>query len=73
MNASSMGVDEVCGRTFYSTTAKAGTFRYSTVEADKLASRPLRQGPNKGEPTIDSPVRPPAIPAEGPAPRMTRC
>jgi|GEM_PF-1954273 len=42
------------GRIFYSTTAKAGTFRDSAVEADKLAPRPLRQGPNKGEPTIDS-------------------
>ena len=42
------------GRVFYSTTAKASTFRDSAVEADKLAPRPLRQGPNKGEPTIDS-------------------
>ena len=42
------------GRIFYSTTAKASTFRDSAVEADKLAPRPLRQGPNKGEPTIDS-------------------
>lgn len=42
------------GRIFYSTTAKAGTFRDSAVEADKLAPRPLRQGPNKGEPTIDT-------------------
>jgi hypothetical protein len=50
------------GRTFYSTTAKAGTFRDSAVEADKLAPRPLRQGPNKGEPTIDS-----HIPAWNPA------
>jgi pPIWI_RE module N-terminal domain/RNaseH domain of pPIWI_RE/MID domain of pPIWI_RE len=50
------------GRTFYSTTAKAGTFRDSAVEADKLASRPLRAGPNKGEPTIDS-----HIPAWNPA------
>jgi hypothetical protein len=44
------------GRIFYSTTAKASTFRDSAVEADKLAPRPLRQGPNKGEPTIDSHV-----------------
>jgi len=50
------------GRIFYSTTAKAGTFRDSAVEADKLAPRPLRQGPNKGEPTIDS-----HIPAWNPA------
>lgn len=42
------------GRVFYSTTAKAGTFRDSAVEADKLAPRPLRQGPNKGKPTIDT-------------------
>jgi len=42
------------GQIFYSTTAKAGTFRDSAVEADKLAPRPLRQGPNKGEPTVDS-------------------
>jgi hypothetical protein len=42
------------GRIFYSTTAKAGTFRDSAVEADKLAPRPLRRGPNVGEPTIDS-------------------
>lgn len=44
------------GRIFYSTTAKAGTFRTSAVEADKLAPRPLRAGINKGEPTIDSPI-----------------
>ena len=50
------------GRIFYSTTAKAGTFRDSAVEADKLAPRPLRQGPNKGEPTIDA-----HIPAWNPA------
>jgi len=42
------------GRVFYSTTAKAGTFRDSAVEADKLAPRPLRQGKNKGQPTIDA-------------------
>jgi hypothetical protein len=44
----------ISGRIFYSTTAKAGTFRDSAVEADKLAPRPLRQGKNKGEPTIDT-------------------
>lgn len=42
------------GRIFYSTTPKAGTFRDSAVEADKIALRPLRQGPNKGKPTIDT-------------------
>ncbi|MGR8007688.1 pPIWI_RE module domain-containing protein [Streptomyces hypolithicus] len=42
------------GRVFYSTTPKAGTFRDSAVEADKIAPRPLRQGPNKGKPTIDT-------------------
>ncbi len=33
---------------------QSGIFRDSAVEADKLAPRPLRQGPNKGEPTIDA-------------------
>ncbi len=42
------------GRVFYSTTPKASTFRVSAVEADKIAPRPLRQGPNKGKPTIDT-------------------
>lgn len=42
------------GRVFYSTTPKASTFRDSAVEADKIAPRPLRQGPNKGKPTIDT-------------------
>ncbi|WTX76421.1 RNAseH domain-containing protein [Streptomyces sp. NBC_00647] len=42
------------GRIFYSTTPQAGTFRDSAVEADKIAPRPLRQGPNKGKPTIDT-------------------
>lgn len=42
------------GRIFYSTTPKASTFRDSAVEADKIAPRPLRQGPNKGKPTIDT-------------------
>ncbi|MFJ2231318.1 pPIWI_RE module domain-containing protein [Streptomyces halstedii] len=42
------------GRIFYSTTPKAGTFRDSAVEADKIAPRPLRQGPNRGKPTIDT-------------------
>lgn len=42
------------GRIFYSTTPKASTFRDSAVEANKLATRPLRQGKNKGEPTIDT-------------------
>jgi hypothetical protein len=50
------------GRIFYSTTAKVGTFRDSAVEADKLAPRPLRRGPDKGESTIDS-----HIPAWNPA------
>ncbi|MFJ6512662.1 pPIWI_RE module domain-containing protein [Streptomyces sp. NPDC091406] len=42
------------GRVFYSTTPKASTFRDSAVEADKIAPRPLRQGVNKGKPTIDT-------------------
>ncbi|MEV7783471.1 DUF3962 domain-containing protein [Kitasatospora sp. NPDC088351] len=42
------------GRVFYSTTPKAGTFRDSAVEADKIAPRPLQQGPNKGQPTTDT-------------------
>jgi hypothetical protein len=50
------------GRSFYSTTAKASTFRDSAVEADKLAPRPLRQGINKGKPTVDT-----HIPAWNPA------
>jgi hypothetical protein len=41
------------GRVFYSTTPKASTFRDSAVEADILATRPLRQGKNKGKPTTD--------------------
>lgn len=45
---------ERAARVFYSTTPKASTFRDSAVEADKLATRPLRQGKNKGEPTIDT-------------------
>ncbi|GLY99648.1 DUF3962 domain-containing protein [Actinoplanes sp. NBRC 103695] len=53
---------EGTGRTFYSTTAKAGTFKKSAVEADKLAPRPLRQGENKGKPTMDT-----EIPAWNPA------
>ncbi|MFD8812183.1 RNaseH domain-containing protein [Streptomyces sp. NPDC059627] len=28
----------------------------SAVEADKMVPRPLRQGPNKGKPTIDTPI-----------------
>jgi pPIWI_RE module N-terminal domain/RNaseH domain of pPIWI_RE/MID domain of pPIWI_RE len=53
---------QTAGRIFYSTTAKAGTFRKSAVEADKLSPRPLRQGVNKGKPTIDT-----EIPAWNPA------
>ncbi|WP_326829468.1 DUF3962 domain-containing protein [Streptosporangium sp. NBC_01810] len=49
-------------RVFYSTTDKAGTFRASAVEADKLAPRALRMGKRKGEPTIDT-----DIPAWNPA------
>ncbi|MBV6703227.1 pPIWI_RE module domain-containing protein [Kitasatospora aureofaciens] len=45
---------QASGRVFYSTTPKASTFRDSAVEADKIAPRPLRQGPHKGEPTIDT-------------------
>lgn len=48
-------------RIFYSTTEKASTFKKAAVEADKLAPRPLRAGPRKGEPTIDT-----AIPAWNP-------
>lgn len=44
----------VSERVFYSTTDKAGTFRASAVEADKLAPRPLRQGKRKGDLTIDT-------------------
>ncbi|MFJ2033741.1 pPIWI_RE module domain-containing protein [Streptosporangium sp. NPDC087985] len=43
-------------RVFYSTTDKAGTFRASAVEADKLAPRPLRAGKRKGELTIDTEI-----------------
>lgn len=43
-------------RVFYSTTEKAGTFKASAVEADKLAPRPLRAGPRKGMPTVDTGV-----------------
>jgi hypothetical protein len=46
--------DSASGQIFYSTTAKASTFRDSAVEANKLATRPLRQGKNRGEPTIDT-------------------
>jgi hypothetical protein len=53
---------QTLGRSFYSTTAKASTFRDSAVEADKLAPRPLRQGINKGKPTVDT-----HIPAWNPA------
>jgi pPIWI_RE module N-terminal domain/RNaseH domain of pPIWI_RE/MID domain of pPIWI_RE len=60
--AESEDAGSTSGRIFYSTTAKAGTFRTSAVEADKLAPRPLRAGINKGEPTIDS-----HIPAWNPA------
>jgi hypothetical protein len=49
-----LGLEGDGGAPAHSTTAKAGTFRDSAVEADKLAPRPLRQGPNKGEPTIDA-------------------
>ncbi|MFF3444114.1 pPIWI_RE module domain-containing protein [Streptosporangium sp. NPDC002721] len=49
-------------RVFYSTSDKAGTFRASSVEADKLAPRPLRMGTRKGELTIDT-----EIPAWNPA------
>ncbi|PZG12130.1 DUF3893 domain-containing protein [Micromonospora craterilacus] len=49
-------------RTFYSTTSKASTFRDSAVEANRIAPRPIRQGVNRGEPTIDA-----AIPAWNPA------
>ncbi|MFC6083754.1 pPIWI_RE module domain-containing protein [Sphaerisporangium aureirubrum] len=50
------------GRVFYSTTEKAGTFKASAVEADKLAPRPLRQGKRKGESTLDT-----GVPAWNPA------
>jgi len=43
-------------RVFYSTTEKAGTFKASAVQADKLAGRPLRAGPRKGQLTIDTGV-----------------
>ncbi|MFD9540134.1 pPIWI_RE module domain-containing protein [Streptomyces sp. NPDC060022] len=45
---------QASSRVFYSTTPKASTFRVSAVEADKIAPRPLRQGPNKGTSTIDT-------------------
>ncbi|MEU8004228.1 DUF3962 domain-containing protein [Catellatospora sp. NPDC049111] len=54
--------DEGTGRVFYSTTAKASTFRDSAVEADRLAPRPRRLGINRGQPTIDA-----QIPAWNPA------
>ena len=56
------GTGQAVGRVFHSTTAKASTFRDSAVEADKLAPRPLRQGVNKGKPTVDT-----HIPAWNPA------
>ncbi|MCC3766830.1 pPIWI_RE module domain-containing protein [Streptomyces sp. UNOC14_S4] len=42
------------GRVFYSTTPKPVQFKSSAVEADKLAPRPIRMGPRKGQPTIDT-------------------
>ncbi len=48
------GDDGMGGRVFWSTTPKAHQFRTSAVEADKLAPRPLRAGPRKGEPTVDT-------------------
>lgn len=42
------------GRVFYSTTPKPVQFKSSAVEADKLAPRPLRAGPRKGELTVDT-------------------
>jgi len=43
-------------RVFYSTTEKAATFKASAVQADKLAGRPIRSGPRKGQLTIDTGV-----------------
>ncbi|MGE7385170.1 pPIWI_RE module domain-containing protein [Streptomyces sp. NPDC004126] len=42
------------GRVFYSTTPKPVQFKSSAVEADKLAPRPIRMGPRKGQSTIDT-------------------
>ncbi|WP_157849772.1 MULTISPECIES: pPIWI_RE module domain-containing protein [Streptomyces] len=44
---------ERLSRVFYSTTAKPVQFKSSAVEADKLAPRPLRAGPRRGELTTD--------------------
>ncbi|WP_351232247.1 DUF3962 domain-containing protein [Streptomyces sp. NPDC002133] len=46
--------DDCSGRVFYSTTPKPVQFKSSAVEADKLAPRPIRMGPRKGQPTIDT-------------------
>ncbi|WP_239405660.1 pPIWI_RE module domain-containing protein [Frankia sp. Cj3] len=48
------GPQPTAARVFYSTTEKASTFKSSAVEADKLAPRPLRAGPRRGQPTIDT-------------------
>ncbi|MFE3769605.1 pPIWI_RE module domain-containing protein [Streptomyces sp. NPDC059122] len=48
------GPDSDPARVFYSTTPKPVQFKSSAVEADKLAPRPIRMGPRKGQPTIDT-------------------
>ncbi|WP_436778209.1 pPIWI_RE module domain-containing protein [Yinghuangia sp. YIM S09857] len=41
-------------RVFASTTPKPVQFRTSSIEANKLTTRPLRRGPRAGQPTVDT-------------------
>ncbi len=53
--AAHLWVTEGCtdSRVFWSTTPKPAQFKSSAVEADKLATRLVKAGKRKGEPTID--------------------